>query len=73
MDNRQQPNVNHQDHPHQEGQQNNTAVSDPGQRNSGVNNNQPMSNMLNESAEQKAGEAHGQKDESNVQQGERRP
>lgn len=73
MTNRPQPNVNHQDHPHQEGQQNNTATTNPGQKTSEVNNSQPMSNMLNESEEQKAGNAHGQKDESDVQQGERTP
>lgn len=69
MDNRTQPNVNHQTHSHQEGQQNNTASSG----NSVENNNQPMSNMLNESEEQRSGSAHGQKDESGVQQGERQP
>ena len=73
MDNRQQPNVNHQDHPHQEGQQNNTATTNNGGQNKSNNNNQPMSNMLNESEEQRAGKAHGQKDESDVQQGERTP
>ncbi len=73
MDNRQQPNVNHQDHPHQEGQQNNIASTTPGSGNAEVNNSQPMSNMLNESEEQKQGKAHGQKDESDVQQGERTP
>jgi hypothetical protein len=66
--------VNHQDHPHREGNQNNTPSIHEfdGQRRSN-NNNQPMSNMLNESEEQKAGRAHGQKDESNVQQDERLP
>ncbi|MBD0367832.1 MAG: hypothetical protein ICV53_17240, partial [Flavisolibacter sp.] len=37
------------------------------------NHNQPMSNMNQESKEQKAGRAHGQKDEGNVQQEERLP
>jgi hypothetical protein len=66
--------VNHQDHPHQEGQQNNTPSIHEfdGQRRSN-NNNQPMSNMLNESEEQRAGNAHGQRDESDVQQDERQP
>ncbi len=73
MDNQQKPNVNHQTHGHQEGQQNNIASSEPGVRNAAVNNSQPMSNMLNESEEQKAGKSHGQKDESGVQQGERTP
>jgi hypothetical protein len=66
--------VNHQDHPHQEGAQNNTpAIHEfDGQRRSN-NNNHPMSSMMNESEEQKAGQAHGQKDEGNVQQEERLP
>jgi hypothetical protein len=37
------------------------------------NNNQPMSNMMQESDEQKQGAAHGQRDESSVQQEERLP
>lgn len=66
--------VNHQDHPHQEGQQNNTPSIHhyDGQRRSD-NNGQSMSNMMNESEEQKAGQAHGQKDEGSVQQEERQP
>lgn len=66
--------VNHQDHPHQEGAQNNIPplIQGNGQRNSD-NHSQPMSNMMQESEEQKAGRAHGQKDESNVQQEERLP
>jgi hypothetical protein len=66
--------VNHQDHPHQEGQQNNIApIHDfDGQRRSG-NNSQQMSNMMNESPEQKSGRAHGQQDEGDVQQEERLP
>jgi hypothetical protein len=66
--------VNHQNHPHQEGQQNNTPSIKhaDGQRRSN-NNNQPMSNMMDESEEQKAGQAHGQQDESDVQQEERLP
>lgn len=72
--NKQNANVNHQDHPHIEGAQNNTPPIHhaDGQRRSS-NNNQPMSNMMNESEEQKAGKAHGQKDESQVQQNERQP
>lgn len=66
-------NDTHQNHPHREGQGNNVNTSTPGNKNSGVNNSQPMSNMMNESEEQKAGRAHGQKDESDVQQGERTP
>jgi hypothetical protein len=43
-----------------------------GQRRSS-NRKQPMSNKMQESEEQKAGKAHGQKDESRVQQDERQP
>ncbi|HWJ91740.1 MAG TPA: hypothetical protein VNR87_11550 [Flavisolibacter sp.] len=66
--------VNHQDHPHQEGQQNNTpSVHEfDGQRRSATQT-QSMSNMMNESEEQQAGPAHGQKDENRVQQEERLP
>ena len=66
--------VNHQGHPHQEGNQNNTPpIHDyDGQRRSNTQN-QPMSNMMQESEEQKAGKGHGQKDESDVQQEERLP
>jgi hypothetical protein len=32
-----------------------------------------MSNMMNESEEQKAGKAHGQKDETDIQKEERLP
>lgn len=66
--------MNQQDHPHREGQQNNTTpqVQGTGQRVS-TNNSQQMSDMMNESEEQKAGPAHGQKDESGVQQDERQP
>lgn len=73
MENNEKPNVNHQTHGHQEGQQNNTGTTRPGNKGGVSNNNQPMSNMLNESEEQKAGKAHGQQDESGVQQGERTP
>lgn len=53
---RKNANVNHQDHPHQEGQQDNTPPihHSDGQRRSS-NNNMPMSNMKVESEEQKAG------------------
>jgi hypothetical protein len=66
--------VNHQDHPHQEGEQNNKPPihNFDGQRRSNTQK-QSMSNMMNESEEQKAGQAHGQKDEKNVQQDERQP
>ena len=64
--------MNEQTHPHNEGQQNNTAsqAQGAGQR-ANQNNSQQMSDMLNESEEQRAGRAHGQKDEGDVQQEER--
>ena len=58
------PSVNQQDHPHREGQQSNTTpqVQGTGQRVS-ENKSQGMSDMMNESEEQKAGRSHGRKDE----------
>lgn len=64
--------MNQQDHPHREGQQNNTPPQGTGQRGS-QNNTQQMSDMLNESDEQRGGNAHGQKDERDVQLEERQP
>lgn len=66
------PSMNQQSHPHSEGQQNNTTpqVQGTGQR-VAENNNQQMSDMLNESEEQRSGRSHDQKDESDVQQEER--
>jgi hypothetical protein len=64
---------NKQDHPHQEGNYNNTASQDANGRAGKTNNNQGMDDMLQESEEQKAGRAHGQKDEGSVKQGERLP
>lgn len=66
--------MNQQDHPHHEGQQNNTTpqVQGTGQRVS-ENNSQQMSDMMNESEAQKGGRAHDQKDEGDVQQEERQP
>ena len=66
--------VNHQTHPHLEGNQNNTPSihEADGQRRSD-NHNQPMSNMMQESQEQTAGKAHGQQDEGPVQQEQRQP
>ncbi|HWI90192.1 MAG TPA: hypothetical protein VNT20_02910 [Flavisolibacter sp.] len=63
--------VNHQDHPHQEGQQNNTPPIHEfdGQRRSNTQK-QSMSNIMNESDEQKARDAHSQKDERSVQENE---
>ena len=37
------------------------------------NSSQGMSDMMNESKEQKSGRGHGHKDESGVQQDERQP
>ncbi|HEX2532568.1 MAG TPA: hypothetical protein VHK69_02465 [Chitinophagaceae bacterium] len=64
--------INYQDGGHHEGQQNNTV---PQKLSRGMDDNvtSSMSEMLNESDEQKAGPAHGQKDESGVQQDERQP
>jgi len=66
--------LNHQDHPHQEGQQNNTPPNHEfdGQRRSNTQK-QSMTNIMNESEEQKAGRAHGQKDETGIEQEERQP
>ena len=71
---RENASVNHQTHPRQEGEQNNIPPihKADGQRRSD-NHSQPMSNMMEESPEQKAGKAHGQKDEGWVQQEERQP
>ena len=64
--------VNHQDHPHQEGQQNNTPSIQhrDGQRRSD-NQNQPMSNMLNETEEQNARQEREDNDERDTRQNER--
>jgi hypothetical protein len=66
--------VNHQDHPHQEGTQNNTPPSHDfdGQRRSNTQT-QSMNNRMNESEEQKAGRAYDQTDQKDVQQDERLP
>lgn len=68
------PGMNQQSHPHREGQTMNTTPQQQGtgQRVS-ENNTQGMSDMMYESEEQKAGGAHGQKDERDVQQEERQP
>ena len=53
--------ANKQDHGHQEGQQNNTPPVQQGKfqgQRHAENHSQPMSNMLNESEEQKAGRAN---------------
>jgi hypothetical protein len=61
--------VEHQPHSRQEGQQNNIRPND---QQFNDTNAQPMSNMMQESEEQKAGRAQGQKDEGPEQQQERR-
>lgn len=63
--------MNRQDHPHQEGQQNNTPPIHEfdGRRRSNTHK-QSMSNMINESDEQKAGKTHGRKGECNIQEDE---
>jgi len=56
--NKENTSVNHQDHGHQEGNQNNTPPVQQGEfqgQRHADNHNQPMSNMLNESEEQRAG------------------
>ena len=66
--------VNHQTHPHQEGQQNNTSsINQADAQRQSDNNNQSMSNMFNESVEQKASGTHGQSHENSIQQDERQP
>ncbi len=65
MSNTKESTQNHQDGPHHEGPQNNVASSS--------NVTSGMSEMMNESKEQKAGKAHEQKDEKDVQQGQRLP
>jgi hypothetical protein len=61
--NKKNADTNYQDHPHQEGEQNNTPsgrqAEGSGKRNSQT---QQMSSMKQESDEQKAGPAHDQKD-----------
>jgi hypothetical protein len=74
MDKKNNFSTRQQSHPHREGQMDNVTPqqSGTGQRVS-ENKSQAMPDMLNESEEQKAGRAHGQKDESEVQQEQRQP
>lgn len=74
MDSNNNPGANQQNHPHREGQMNNTTPQEQGngQRVS-ENNARGLGDMLNESSEQKAGRAHGQQNESDVQQEQRQP
>ena len=69
---KQNASINHQAHRRQEGQQGNTPPIHEfdGQRRSD-NHKQPMSNMMQESEEQKRGRAHEQKDDGSVQQQQR--
>jgi hypothetical protein len=64
---------NKQDHPHREGAYGNTASNDANGQKGRTNNGQAMDDMMQESEEQKAGRAHGQKDEGQVKQDERMP
>ena len=59
--------VNHQPSPRHEGQQNNIR---PNSQQLNDTNAQPMSNMKKDSEEQKAGRAHEQEQDKNVQQQE---
>lgn len=68
--NREDSSVNHQAHGHAEGQQNNIRPNDQQLHDT---NEQPMSNMMQDSEEQKKGRAQGQKEERDVQQDERLP
>ena len=66
---RENTSVNRQKHPHQEGQQNNTVPVQQGEfqgQRHADNHNQPMSNMMQESEEQKGGKAQEQKDEDDA-------
>jgi hypothetical protein len=60
--------VNHQHDSRQEGQQNNIRPDDQQLNDT---NAQPMSNMMQESEEQRGGKAHDQKDERPVQDEQR--
>jgi hypothetical protein len=62
--------VNHQHSSRDEGQQNNIRPHDKQMNDT---NAQPMSNMMQESEEQRAGNAHDQKDEREVQDEQRQP
>ena len=62
--------VSHQAHPRQEGQQGNIRPSDQQLKDT---NSQSLSDMKEESREQKAGRSHGQKEEGSIQQEERLP
>ena len=74
--NKENASVNRQNHPHHEGQENNTVPVQQGEyqgQRHAENHNQPMSNIKQESEEQKRGKAHGQQDDGSVQQEERLP
>jgi hypothetical protein len=72
MDNERNVSINQQNHPHQEGQENNMTPQQPGSgQRSTVNNSMNMGNMLNESAEQDNDNL--QQKERDVQQDERQP
>jgi hypothetical protein len=62
--------VNHQHGSREEGQQNNIRPDDQQLNDT---NAQPMSNMMQDSEEQRSGKAHDQKDERPVQDEQRQP
>ena len=64
--NKENASVNRQDHGHNEGQQNNTPPVQQGEyqdQRHAENHNQPISNMLNDSEEQKKGRDKNKNDE----------
>jgi hypothetical protein len=73
MNTENKPGINQQNYSHQEGQMDNISPQQGAAQRGSTNNSQGLSDMMNESEEQKAGRAHGQKDESSVQQDERQP
>jgi hypothetical protein len=72
MDKERNVSINQQNHPHQEGQENNMTPQQPGSgQRSTVNNSMNMGSMMNESEEQDKGNL--QQKERDVQQDERQP
>lgn len=74
MDKKNNFSTRQQSHPHKEGQMDNVTPQQAGtgQRVS-ENKSQAMGDMMQESEEQKAGNAQGQKDNNEVQQDETQP
>ena len=73
MNTENKPGVNQQNYSHQEGQMDNITPQQGAEQRGPTNNSHGMSDMMNESEEQKAGRDHGQKDGSSGQQDERQP